>query len=408
MFSFFSSSTTASVSDSSQNDFIPTFEWQKLPKNNQISYSGLDINLTTKMAKIPSIDLQLTLSIPALDNRSIRIKVCRNDKISSLYKAIINEWPGLRGRNFFAPEYKRIRLSYNNQYLLSSQTVEDSRLYFIQKQIKVIVLDEFENEIRNGCLKKPIVLNENIQQSPLSIQKEEITVSTLNNNDKDNNDNNIINNNNNNDDDKGRVDIISRELVIIDPILDSTKTINKNINNTNITVIKKKSIKEIGDNHKAKLNNSLNICSLIEVKNNNIDNNNNNNNSNNIDNSTITNNNNNMVETKTINNNQNNVSTSLILIQESKKEIVDNTIMDNDEYPYDNNFNIIDDTMSRELLLNNNNNNKLNYNYNNNQLNNNGAVFLQPGSLDSSCNDDSFTSISSLYHPEDKVCCIIS
>ena len=126
-----SSPSSPSLS-ASRSDFTPSFEWRDLPEGQSITYSGLEVNLTTKQARIPCTGLQLTFNIPCYDRRSVRINVNRDDKISDIYKYIVNEWPGLRGRGFVAPTANAITLKYIDTkmntitYLDNNLTVESA------------------------------------------------------------------------------------------------------------------------------------------------------------------------------------------------------------------------------------------------------------------------------------------
>ena len=151
-----SSSSTPSLSPvpiTINNDWIPTFEWQDLPQGQSIQYSGLEINLSTRQARIPIEGLQLTFIIPCFDHRTVRISVNREDNISDVCKYIANEWPGLRGRGFCSPNPNAIALKYNDsntntsKYLGNDQTVEAANLYFFQRNIVVTVFNSIDNNV---------------------------------------------------------------------------------------------------------------------------------------------------------------------------------------------------------------------------------------------------------------------
>lgn len=125
-----SSPSLSPVPISINSDWIPSFDWQELPQGQSVSYSGLEINLTTKQARLPSEGLQLTFVIPAYEHRTIRVSVNREDTIYDVCNCIINEWPGLKGRGFVRPNTNSIALKYHDttnnisNYLANDQTVE--------------------------------------------------------------------------------------------------------------------------------------------------------------------------------------------------------------------------------------------------------------------------------------------
>jgi hypothetical protein len=153
-----SSSSTPSLSPvpitiNNDNPWIPTFEWRDLPQGQSIQYSGLEINLSTRQARIPIEGLQLTFIIPCFDHRTVRISVNREDNISDVCKYIANEWPGLRGRGFCSPNPNAIALKYNDsntntsKYLGNDQTIEAANLYFFQRNIVVTVFNSIDNNV---------------------------------------------------------------------------------------------------------------------------------------------------------------------------------------------------------------------------------------------------------------------
>jgi len=125
-----------------EGDFIPTFEYQELPEGPlNLPFSGLEINMNTRQARIPTKGIQLGFLIVSLD-RTVRVRVNRNDEIVDVCKKISNEWPGLRGRDFRAPDPFTLRLQYRDQFLPLHFTVEKANLFFISKEVKVILVDD--------------------------------------------------------------------------------------------------------------------------------------------------------------------------------------------------------------------------------------------------------------------------
>lgn len=130
-------------------EWTPSFSWQPLPE--KLAFSGLEINLTRQIARIPHEGLQLSFRIPSLDNRTVRVKVNKDDKIGRVIEEVVKEWPGVRGRNFRCPLPHNCRLAMysgsQRNYYSADLTVETASLYFKQKNSVVIVLDNDGNEI---------------------------------------------------------------------------------------------------------------------------------------------------------------------------------------------------------------------------------------------------------------------
>jgi len=235
-----SSSSTPSLSPvpiTINNDWIPTFEWQDLPQGQSIQYSGLEINLSTRQARIPVEGLQLTFIIPCYDHRTIRISVNREDNISDVCKYIASEWPGLRGRGFVSPNPNTIALKYNDsntntsKYLGNDQTVEAANLYFFQRNISIIVFNSIDNNIEIDDWRyyaknihqhdtDPVNDGNSISHSDSTIPQTQCTDLVLVNVDIDNDSSNVTNYNNginDNNNDNNTKELASVEPHLVDP-----------------------------------------------------------------------------------------------------------------------------------------------------------------------------------------------
>ena len=78
-------------------------------------------------------ELQVKFQIPDL-NRDIQVRVRKSDSLFNLFQKICESWPGLRGRNFVAPEPSSLILKYGDEPLLlpnHSRTIENIDLFML-------------------------------------------------------------------------------------------------------------------------------------------------------------------------------------------------------------------------------------------------------------------------------------
>lgn len=116
--------------------FIPTYEFQVIhPWHEPLTWSGLEINLSHKTARIPN-PIQVQFHIPSQDNDTVRFYAYKSDTVADLSKKVSLNWPGLRVKQEpHNPAY--ITLKHKSRILTLSETVESLSLYFIHKEITI-------------------------------------------------------------------------------------------------------------------------------------------------------------------------------------------------------------------------------------------------------------------------------
>ena len=81
-----------------------------------------------------------------MDNREVRIWAQRNATMAQLCVECVRQWPGLRGRDFVAPTSASLSLWHNGRALDPTATVEQVRLFFIHRQVTVVIDSEGDSQ----------------------------------------------------------------------------------------------------------------------------------------------------------------------------------------------------------------------------------------------------------------------
>ena len=127
------------------DEWVPTYEWQQLSPQPGAMPRGLEYQMSTNSARIPDY-IQAVFRIPSMDNREVRIWAHRNATMAQLCVECVGQWPGLRGRDFVAPTSASLSLWHNGRALDPTATVEQVRLFFIHRQVTVVIDAEGDNQ----------------------------------------------------------------------------------------------------------------------------------------------------------------------------------------------------------------------------------------------------------------------
>lgn len=143
--SYISSPNDTALLDLSKSDgtdkclFLPSYEWQQIQLwQEPLPWRGLEINRETKMARIPD-PMQAIMQVPSL-SRTIRAMVKRTDTVQRVKEIIVANWPADEVSSPTGkPLANNILLVYNAHVLQDNATAEEIALYFIHKEIQIIV-----------------------------------------------------------------------------------------------------------------------------------------------------------------------------------------------------------------------------------------------------------------------------
>lgn len=126
-------------SDEESAPFEPSYEWQRHPDEGPYPCMyGLELEHSTKSCRIAD-PMILKFKIPTMENRQVTLWAKRGTTLSSLLPEMSLNWPGRRGRDFSPPSSSSLSLFHNGVALDPTLTVEEARLFFIQKEVEVII-----------------------------------------------------------------------------------------------------------------------------------------------------------------------------------------------------------------------------------------------------------------------------